>query len=156
MSPVPLRLLAGRRLESTHRRHLRRLSLRLQPVLQNRVAARIVAIPQFPQQHLRVPPPSLQSLVQIRLERLQLTCRRRSPPVSGNHGLQQILPDRFTVVASQLTDRLNAHPTSLELVDFVHVFPPEQVFALLWAPEKGLRSEERRVGKERRSRGEPA
>src|SRR5665213_2802291 len=40
--------------------------------------------------------------------------------------------------ASQLTDGLNAHPRSFQLVDFVHAFPPEQVFALLWAPEKGL------------------
>jgi hypothetical protein len=39
---------------------------------------------------------------------------------------------RSPVVASQLTDGLNAHPKSFELVDFVHVFPLEQVFNRLF------------------------
>ena len=77
MSPVHLCLLARRRLESSHRHYPRRLPLWLQPVLQNRVAARVVALPQFPQKELCVPDTGPQPLAQIRLERFQLAYRQQ-------------------------------------------------------------------------------
>src|ERR1700722_15652187 len=49
-----------------------------------------------------------------------------------------ILPDRFTVVPSQVADRQNAESFPFELVDLFHVFPPEQMSALLCIPESGL------------------
>ncbi len=110
MTPVHLRLLAGRRLESSHRHHLRRLSLRLQPVLQNRAAAGIVAFPQFPQQYLCVPHSGLQPLIQIRLEWLQLACRCRPCPYTGLSVFSRYFANRLAVIASQFTDRLMLSP----------------------------------------------
>lgn len=43
--------------------------------------------------------------------------------------VQQILPNRLPIVSRHLTDFQYAQPP--ELVDFFHVFPPEQVKALL-------------------------
>ena len=127
MTPVHLRLLAWRRFESPHRHHARRFALRPQPVRQNRVSAAVVPFPQFPQQHLRVPHAGLQPLLQIWLEWFQFAHRRRPRSVDRPAvRLQQILPDRFAVVAGQPADRPNAQPFPFELVDLFHVFPPEQ------------------------------
>src|SRR6185437_6463350 len=64
-------------------------------------------------------------------------------PTSGPYtglpsGFNRYFRIRLTIETGQLTDCLNAQPFSFELADLFHVFPPEQVPALLWFPELGL------------------
>ena len=139
MSPIHLRLFAWRRLEPPHGNHVRRLALRPKPVRQDRIAAAVIPLPQFAQQHLRIPDPGLKPFPQIWFERLQFAHRNRTRPVHRPPlRLQQVLPDRLTIETGQLTDCLNAQPFSFERVDLFHVCPPEQVSTLLWFPELGL------------------
>ena len=117
----------------------RRFTLWPQPVRQNRVAARVTALAQFAQQHARVPHARLQALVYIRLERFQLArpCEPGSVYRSARRP-QQVLPHRLSIKTSQLADGPNTQSFSLQSLDLFHVFPPEQVSALLWFPELGL------------------
>ena len=55
MAPVHLSLLARCRLKSLHRNRLGLLALRVKPVLQNRVTAAVVALPQLAQKYRGVP-----------------------------------------------------------------------------------------------------
>src|SRR5580704_5099849 len=103
MAPVHLGLFTWRSFEPTHGDHTRSLTLRPQPIRQQRVAARVVARAQFPQQDPRVPDARLQPLLQVSLERLQLANWRRSSCINRpSRWCQQILPDRLAVVPVRL------------------------------------------------------
>ena len=45
--------------------------------------------------------------------------------------VQQVLPDRLTVVPMEVADRQNTESVPFELLDLFHVFPPEQMSTLL-------------------------
>src|SRR5580658_409579 len=139
MAPVHLGLFTWRSFEPTHGDHTRSLTLRPQPIRQQRVAARVVARAQFPQQDPRVPDARLQPLLQVSLERLQLANWRRSSCINRpSRWCQQILPDRLAVVPSQVTDCLDADSIPFQLVDLFHVSSPKHMTALLWIPESGV------------------
>jgi hypothetical protein len=115
--------------------------------MDNRVATPVITLPQFAQQHLRIPDTGLKPFLQIWFEWFQFAHRSRPRSVHRpSLRLQQIFPDRLTIETGQLTDCLNAQPFSFELADFFHVFLPEQVSALLWFPELGLHHPPERLG----------
>ena len=125
MPPVHLRLLAWSRLEAPHGHHACRAALRTQPVRQNRVAAGIVPLAQFAQQHPRVPHPGAQPLFQIRLKRVELARRHGAWAILRRYPCRlHILANRLAIPAGQLADRLDAHSLPLQFFEFLHVSPP--------------------------------
>src|SRR5262245_11544032 len=102
MSPIDLGLSSGWRFESTYGCYLRRLSLRSQPVGENRVAARVTAFAQLAHDHARIPHAGFQSLTDVGLEGIQFARACLSWSVNRcRFRLDQILPDRLSIVARE-------------------------------------------------------
>jgi len=125
VAPIDLRLFAWRRLEAAHRSGICGAPLRMQPILQDRVATAIAALADLPQQHLRVPHPRFQAVRQEGLVWIQLAGLRHSRTVARHpFRIQQVFAHRPAVVARQFADRRHAQAHLLHLFHFVHVFSP--------------------------------